>query len=78
MIYYSVYDIKEIREKCDCGHCINLNGFKNTLTTWHANKLLFTDSIEKVNEFIKNNNNYIAFKAKYSGTFEQQEDYIKL
>lgn len=78
MIYYSIYDKKEIREKCECGHCVDLDGFKNRLTAWHANRLLFTDSLEKVNELMENNSNCVAFKANYFSDFKQREDYIKL
>lgn len=75
MIYYSIYSKNEIRENCQCGLCINADGFKNTLSTWHASRLLFTNDTNKVSEFVKRKTDIIIYSARYNEKLRQLEDY---
>ena len=76
---YSVYKRKDLRENCNCGKCVNHDGFSNVLKTWHAPRCLFTDDINKVISLVNDNTDeYIIYQGRYSSRSELLSDYVEI
>lgn len=74
MKYYEVYLKKDLREKCKCGLCVNHNGFKTTLTTWHAAPIYTGEDIDSAREIKVENPNSIIFEEERAWNYKQLTD----
>jgi hypothetical protein len=65
-IYYSVYDKRELRNKCKCGKCVDKDGFKTVLSTWHASCLKFTRDLDMARDIAgKDKENFVIFSQEH-------------
>lgn len=74
MKHYEVYLKKELRKNCKCGRCVNHNGFKTTLTTWHAVPIYKGDSLEEALDVRKQTKGSILFEEQRAWNYEQLTD----